>query len=130
MHDPQIEDNDDIRNFIIKGPSCLSFNALRAANVVRCVESFHPIDQWTETDWACALAGEVGELCNLVKKRRRGEDVTPEELMKEAADVVIYADLVAAKYRRSLGEAVCLKFDEVSERRKSKVKIANYLDVR
>ena len=46
----------------------LTFAELRDANVTRCNESFHPVDAWSGTDWACALAGEVGEACNVVKK--------------------------------------------------------------
>ncbi|NJO65998.1 MAG: hypothetical protein HC836_50410, partial [Richelia sp. RM2_1_2] len=50
---------------------------------------------WGEVDWACALAGETGELCNFIKKRRRGENIPVEELAKELADIVCYADLLA-----------------------------------
>ena len=46
----------------------LSFNELRQANTARCEKSFHSINSWTPTDWACAMAGECGEACNLVKK--------------------------------------------------------------
>lgn len=105
----------------------LDFSTLRAANVGRCEESFHPLNDWSLPDWATALAGEVGEVCNIVKKLRRvgeaervGGGTTPirEELMAkladELADVVIYADLLAARAGIDLGVAVREKFNLVS----------------
>jgi hypothetical protein len=68
------------------------------------------------TDWACALAGETGEACNLIKKLRRGDAIDTEDIGKELADVVIYADLLAARLGIDLGEAVVQKFNEVSDR--------------
>lgn len=50
----------------------LGLRAFRAVNVRRCEKSFFPLQDWSATDWACALAGEVGEACNLIKKARRG----------------------------------------------------------
>lgn len=123
----------------------LAFEQLRAANVKRCAAVFHGVNEWSPTDWACALAGEVGEACNLIKKlRRRGP--TPEtivnrdssdaffhfelnrsfeEIGKELADVVIYADLLAARLGIDLGEAVRAKFDEVSNRMGAKIFLGN-----
>lgn len=98
----------------------LNFAMLRQANVARCVDVFHAVNSWSPTDWACAMAGECGEACNLVKKLRRGEPVPEVDIGKELADVVIYADLLAARLGIDLGEAVRLKFNEVSERRNSK----------
>ena len=64
------------------------------------------------------MAGECGEACNVVKKIDR--DGWSEELQlklaKELADVVTYADLLAARYGIDLGHAVAAKFNEVSER--------------
>jgi NTP pyrophosphatase (non-canonical NTP hydrolase) len=50
-----------------------TFSGLRFVNSKRCEESFHRIDSWTPTDWMTAIAGEVGEAANLVKKLRRIE---------------------------------------------------------
>lgn len=94
----------------------LTFEALRKANLQRCPEAFHEVDDWTPTDWATAMAGECGEACNLIKKMRRGEDVPKEKVAKELADMVTYADLLAARLRIDLGEAVRAKFNEVSDR--------------
>lgn len=99
----------------------LSFRELREANAERCVDVFHPIEEWSETDWACAMAGEAGEACNLVKKRRRGEDVPVSIVAKELADAVIYADLLAERMGIDLGQAVRQKFNEVSRRKGSRI---------
>lgn len=106
----------------------LSFDSLRAVNVTRCEGAFFPIDEWSPTDWACALAGEVGEACNLVKKHRRG-DFSEDDVgfrfavAEELADVVIYADLLAARLGIDLASAVREKFNVVSERRGSSVRL-------
>lgn len=69
----------------------------------------------------CALAGEVGELCNLIKKLKRGENVPKEELAKEIADVQIYLDLLAARLGVELDNATIEKFNQVSVKRGSTV---------
>ncbi len=57
---------------------------------------------WSMAEWTNAVAGEVGEACNIAKKLRRGDFGPPytpgyiagcSELAHELADVVIYADL-------------------------------------
>lgn len=101
----------------------LTFNELRQANVERCEQSFHRLDEWSPTDWATALAGEIGEACNLIKKRRRGEDVADEAIAHELADAVTYIDLLAARLGIDLGEAVRAKFNLVSDRVGSQIKL-------
>lgn len=100
-----------------------SFRVLREVNVTRCAASFRSLEDWGETDWACAMAGEAGEACNLIKKRRRGDGIAIEEVAKELADVVIYADLLAARMGIDLGEAIRKKFNEVSTRVDSAVRL-------
>ena len=71
------------------------------------------------------MAGECGEACNVVKKLERDGE-TPEMLVKlkhELADVVTYADLLAARYGINLGQAVAEKFNIVSQRRGSHLKL-------
>ena len=108
----------------------LTFDQLRETNVKRCNTAFnhHGLYEWTPTDYGCALAGEVGEACNFVKKLRRldGRPATTElaesrdalryEIGKELADVVTYCDLLAARLHIDLGQAVAHKFNEVSAR--------------
>lgn len=98
----------------------LRFSALRLANVKRCEEVFHQLHDWSPTDWACAMAGECGEACNLIKKTRRGEAIDVDDIGDELADLVIYADLLAARLGLDLGRCIVKKFDEVSEKRNSK----------
>lgn len=120
----------------------IDFDTLRSANVARCQLSFHGLDNWTPGDWATALAGEVGEACNIIKKLRRMYR-TPEEmesrhrtpgekaeylrlrglLAKELADVQIYLDLLAARFDIDLAEATVEKFNEVSHRVDSPTKL-------
>lgn len=95
----------------------LTFEELTSANRKRCEASFHGVDEWGPTDWACAMAGEAGEACNLVKKQRRGDaGIEPEDIGKELADTVIYADLLASRLKLDLGSCVASKFNEVSRR--------------
>lgn len=110
--------------------SDLSFNELREINVLRCEQSFFPLDAWNGSDWGNAIAGETGEACNVIKKLRRAEinpelkaEVTVNDLAKELADIVLYADLTAAAYGIDLGLAVAKKFNEVSDRVKSPLKL-------
>lgn len=113
----------------------LAFDELRHVNKHRCAQVFHPINAWSPTDWACAMAGEAGEVCNAVKKLRRladgtntAKDPQTEEACKKAiaseiADTVIYLDLLAARLGIDLGQAVCDKFNEVSDLRGSTFKL-------
>ena len=102
----------------------LNFDDLREANIER-IPNFrmNSIFDWSETDWACAAAGELGEACNLIKKRRRGEKITTHEVAKEIADTVIYLDLLAARVGINLGETIRYKFNEVSIRVNSSVRL-------
>lgn len=105
--------------------SQLSFKDLRAISVERCEKSFFPLHSKDGPWWGNAMAGECGEACNVVKKIDR--DGWSEELQlklaKELADVVTYADLLAARYGIDLGHAVATKFNEVSERVGSELRL-------
>lgn len=104
----------------------LTFAQLRAVNVDRCEESFFPLDSKDGPWWGNAMAGECGEACNIVKKMDRdGETLELHEaLAKELADLVTYADLLAARFGIDLGLAVAAKFNEVSERVGSHLRLA------
>lgn len=112
-----------------KAAAGLTFEALAKVNVARA-QRWHPgfpvEDDWTGGDWSNAMCGEAGEAANVVKKLRRIEtgktgrpteqdvgDLT-EQLALELADLIIYADLLAAKYGIDLARAVRAKFNTVS----------------
>lgn len=115
--------------------SDLTFADLRAVNVARCEDVFHAIKEWSPTDWACAMAGECGEACNEIKKLRRLDGADSDfdtveqraelrlKIGKELADLVIYADLLAARLELDLGCEIVNKFNEVSERRGSEIRL-------
>lgn len=111
------------------------FTRLRAANVLRCVTIWHELGEWSPLEWAGSLAGEVGELCNEVKKLKRhdegrvgsGGDLTREERVRrighEMADVLTYLDLLAATLEIDLWQASVEKFNIVSARVGSTVRL-------
>lgn len=100
----------------------LNFSELSHANVARLKEFPGHHDDWNLAEWGNAIAGETGELCNVLKKiaRRAPNDPPTEDLRrmagKELGDVITYADLIAHKLGLDLGEEVRAKFNEVSSR--------------
>lgn len=99
----------------------LTFTRLREANVERSHEVYHQVEEWSPTDWATALAGEVGEVCHVVKQWRRNKFPSIRELADEIADTVLYADLLAERFGIDLGEAIRRKFNATSEKAGSEV---------
>lgn len=101
----------------------LDFRLLRVKNAKRCEKNFHPIRSWNPLEWGACAAGEVGELCNLLKKhKKRSKKVNVEEIAFEIADAICYLDLLAAYYDIDLGVAVFKKFNVVSDRIGSNIK--------
>jgi NTP pyrophosphatase (non-canonical NTP hydrolase) len=84
------------------------------------------LESWSMSDWFTALAGEVGELGNVIKKMNRERDrmqqraVVPaqlqEQMKMEIGDVYIYLDLLAR--RAGLDLEVCIRdtFNRISVR--------------
>ena len=107
----------------MKRKKSLTFNRLHKINYARCVKDIRAIDSWTPLEWGGALAGEVGELCNFLKKMRRGSKIDKKDLAYELADIITYADLLAAALDIDLGEAVIEKFNIVSKRWKSNFRL-------
>lgn len=115
----------------------LSFGELSAANAARHAQRAGGGTEaaWNLVDRTNELCGEAGELANLAKKVRRGRpaqngqkaDPTLEEakgdLAAEIADVVICASLVAGYLGIDLQQAVREKFNIVSDRIGSDVKL-------
>ncbi len=118
----------------------MTFDDLTKANKIRCEQHFHNVDHWRPSQWSNAMAGECGEACNLTKKMDRiwpsdqfkqswnkPEDSRIEDLenklIDEIADVVIYADLLATRIKRNLGDIVKNKFNSKSDEIGSKIKL-------
>lgn len=103
----------------------ITLSSLREANIAR-QEYWGGSENWTLADWSNALAGEVGEACNVVKKLRRpelgtvGNDHDPAhyttQLGSEIGDVLIYLDLLANAAGLSLAECVMASFNGKSEK--------------
>lgn len=123
---PSCKEYDRHKGEVIRGP--LFFSDVTRVNVTRC-KRWHPgfpkDDEWVISDWSNAMAGEAGEVCNVVKKIRRVECNLPgnrkpgpplkAQLADEIADTFIYLDLLAFKAGVSLEQAVVHKFNIVSE---------------
>lgn len=93
------------------------------------MNAFHNHADWTLGDWGNALAGETGEGCNLIKKLRRGDKIDKLEIVKELADIITYADLIATQLGYSLEDVLIAKFNEVSDRWKYPIKIGENNEV-
>ena len=106
----------------------LSFAALREANDARQKEWDDADEKLTLAFKGNELAGECGEVCNVIKKLERatlglrGSRASVIDLADELADVVICADLIARKVGILLDRAIIRKFNITS--------IANELDTR
>lgn len=106
----------------------LSFQKLRQANVKRLASSKYKLceQNWQPAHWMNALTGEVGECANIIKKVDRGdyslESALP-NIARELADIQCYLDILAFKLGIDLGAATVSKFDEVSERIGSPIRL-------
>ena len=86
----------------------------------------HPLQSWTASDWMVALAGEVGEAANIIKKLNRFRDGIPgntetvqvltSKLGEELADVYTYLDLLCQSQGIDLRKEVESKFEKVSKK--------------
>ncbi len=107
----------------------LDLAELRPVNVQRATEGFKCYDNQPLTYWTTALAGEVGELCNMIKKMQRVErggvdggssysakDITREMLKEEIGGIAIYLDLLASLLDISLEDAIIDTFNSKSEK--------------
>lgn len=114
----------------------LTFNTLREANKARLPqfknskgERAHSADDgsdWSLGEWCTAVTGELGEAANIIKKVKRGDlslDEARQSLADEFADVVTYLDILANQCGIDLGKATMAKFNQVSKRVKSNVRI-------
>lgn len=107
----------------------LDLTAFRELNKQRAIEGFRTYDNQPLTYWTTALAGEVGELCNMIKKMQRvalggidggssytAKDINKEMLREEIGGIAIYLDLLASLLDISLEDAIVKTFNEKSEK--------------
>ncbi len=118
------------------GSDGLTFNALRGANRARlpqyknkhgALAHLKPDgSDWSPAQWLQAMIGELGEYANVRKKFERG-DLTLDEFQaaasNELADVQCYLDILADQIGVDLGRATIEKFNAVSERVGSTVRL-------
>ena len=115
----------------------LTFTALREANVLRLPEfknakgepahSKPDGSDWLLSGWSNAVLGELGEAANIIKKVERGDlslDEARGALAKELADAVTYLDILAFRSGIDLGDAVLGKWNEISRRVGSSLRLA------
>ena len=118
--------------------NALTFALLRAANKARLADFKNARGEyvhrnkapWLLSQWGCALAGEVGEALNIIKKYERGdftqiawEEKWQYELECECADIAVYLDLLAIHANISLEDAIRHKFNVVSNRINSEIRL-------
>lgn len=105
----------------------LDLSTFRPLNVQRAKDGFKCYDNQPLTYWTTALAGEVGELCNMIKKLQRAEkggvdggssytakDINKEMLKEEIGGIAIYLDLMASLLDIDLEEAIMDTFNSKS----------------
>jgi len=110
-----------------------TFPGIRAANHERLDYFGHGDleNGWNVAEWGCALAGEVGELCNVLKKMHRAAPFDPssDELLvaagEEIADVYLYLDLLSQKLGLNIERCVLRKFNKTSEQYNFPVRITD-----
>lgn len=109
----------------------LDLQKFRELNTQRAVEGFKTYQNVPITYWTTALAGEIGELCNMIKKQERvahggidggssytAETIDKEMLQEEIGGIFIYLDLLASLLGISIEEAVIQTFNSKSEKYK------------
>lgn len=97
----------------------------RLANRARQLENPDRSRDFGLVDWSNALAGEAGEICNVTKKIKRDGDspAKRQALQDEIADVFTYLDILCSEAYIDLERAVRRKFNEVSDRFGSQIKL-------
>ncbi len=109
----------------------MTFAAFSAANRLRCERDFgEPLDassQYTPAHWALTVAEEVGEIAAAVLGvaglKKRKAHLTVADIGDEIADAVSYLDLLATRLGLDLSTVLVGKFNRVSERIGSDVRI-------
>ena len=102
----------------------MTFGEFSYKNNRRCTLGFgFIVNEWSLTDWMCALTGEIGEAANLIKKLRRGEKIDKKEICFELADAITYIDLLMLALNLDTESILKEKFNIVSDRLGSDIKL-------
>ena len=113
----------------------LTFDQFSKANKKRCIsprpngfgESLEPDSKYNAEHWALAVGEECGEVIGAVLgmtgRKERKKHLTKEDVFKEIGDVGACLDLLAQSLGGSLGECMRNKFNEVSDRIGSNIKL-------
>ena len=108
-------------------PTYRDLHAIKVINRTRS-DKWHNMDDWSPMEWACAMAGEAGEVCNAVKKLKRLEtgmrqakgpvskDEAIQKIAEEIGDVFLYLDLLAQRVGLDTAECIKNTFNRVSIR--------------
>ncbi len=109
--------------------AALTFAEFAALNRQRCEapDGFdRRLDTTTVTHWALGVCEEAGEVAGVVyaMDHRPQKGKTTQDLADEIADVVSYCDLLAQRIGRSLEDVLRNKWNRVSERIGSPLRIA------
>lgn len=106
----------------------LTLGQIRQANLARQDEYQYAAEKPTQLFWATAIAGEVGELCNFIKKEFRDGVDNQKAIEKELADILTYLDLLAASRNINLASVYAEKFNAVSEKLnlQTKIQLSSY----
>lgn len=106
----------------------IDLKKFRKISVERAKNGFKTYENVPITFWTTAIAGEVGELCNMVKKMERvkhggidagssytAASITPHMIKEEIGGIFIYLDLLASLWGFSMEEAIVSTFNEKSQ---------------
>lgn len=98
-------------------------------NALRAIDRFNTFKNVPITYWTTAIAGEVGELCNMVKKLERvkhggidagssykAADIDKAMLAEEIGGIFIYLDLISTLLEIDLQSAIVATFNDKSEK--------------
>lgn len=110
------------------------FNRFQRLNLERCNDAFFPLYKRAATYYSSCVAEEAGEVCSEVNTlinlaASRCEETNEEYsihrqlLGRELADLITYAFLLAEFYKITLSDVFISKFNEVSKKKGSNIRI-------
>lgn len=100
----------------------LTFKDFTEMNRARANHWHGSLDNWSTSDWGVAAGGEMGECLDAIKKMNRvrdnlqGKKATARDVAEEAADTVMYLDLLVASLGLNLEDFLIEKFNQVTFR--------------